>query len=163
MRSRLFFCLFILPALLARADTGHAAGRRFTLQDDIEMAQIIEPKNDGNAPLKYSPDGRYVAVVTERSTFESNAPQDTILVFEVERIQQYLRAGRSERLEPIRLASMSGYKDGPHHQQSAVARRFQRHRLRCAYPEWLATTIRGRSAVAPRDGADTRGPECHCL
>jgi hypothetical protein len=64
--------------------------------------------------IKYSPDGRSLAVVTERGRLDLNAPEDTIWVFRIadeQRFVQHPDTGNAPIALP--LAQMATDKDGP--------------------------------------------------
>jgi dipeptidyl aminopeptidase/acylaminoacyl peptidase len=89
--------------------TGGAGARPFTPTDDVGLA-LFEFAGQG-APggvIKYSPDGRYLAVVTERGRLSLHAPEDTIWVFRIEDVRRFLRqpdTGRPAGLPLVRLAT----------------------------------------------------------
>src|SRR6266699_1918701 len=109
-RSTGFFLLSVATLLCS---SGFA--RSFTPKDDVGIA-LFEYAGRG-APggvIKYSPDGRYFAVVTERGRLDLNAPEDTIWVFRVEEVQRFVQhpeAGKAPTALP--LAQLATDKDGP--------------------------------------------------
>src|SRR2546430_14645075 len=80
--------------LLSLCAFGQAPAKRsFAASDDIGLT-LFEYAGQG-APggvIKYSPDARYFAVVTERGRLDLNAPEDSIWVF---RTADVLRLGNS--------------------------------------------------------------------
>src|SRR6266853_6201498 len=82
-----------------------AFGRPFTAADDVGLA-LFEYAGQG-APggvIKYSPDGRYLAVVTERGRLDLNAPEDTIWLFriaDVQRFVQHPERGNAPPAQPL--------------------------------------------------------------
>src|ERR1700687_5215134 len=74
------------------ADDTPADPRPFTAADDVGMA-LFEYAGMGTpgGVIKYSPDGRYFAVVTERGRLDLNAPEDTIWVFRIEDVQRFVQ------------------------------------------------------------------------
>src|SRR5256885_585315 len=61
------------------------APRPFTPKDDVGLALFeYAGRAVRGGVIKYSPDGRYLAVVTERGRLDLNAPEDTIWVFRLE-------------------------------------------------------------------------------
>ena len=89
--------------------------RPFTAKDDVGLA-LFEFAGRG-APggvVKYSPDGRYFAVVTERGRLDLNAPEDTIWVFRIEDVQRFVQhpEGGSPPT-PLALVQVASDKDGP--------------------------------------------------
>src|SRR5467141_3947293 len=109
-RSTAFFLLAIATLLCSSA-----FGRSFTPKDDVGIA-LFEYAGHG-APggvIKYSPDGRYFAVVTERGRLDLNAPEDTIWVFRIEEVQRFVQhpeAGKAPTA--LSLAQLATDKDGP--------------------------------------------------
>src|SRR5437660_8774151 len=86
-RSTAFFLLS-----LATLVCSFAFARSFTPKDDVGLA-LFEYAGRG-APggvIKYSPDGRYFAVVTERGRLDLNAPEDTIWVFRIEDVRRLVQ------------------------------------------------------------------------
>jgi hypothetical protein len=78
----IILCLGILVALAANC---RAANKRsFTVTDDIELAHFIDPFQTGlRSPVKFSPDGRHLSVVTERGVLKNNNIEDTVWLFSV--------------------------------------------------------------------------------
>jgi hypothetical protein len=72
------------------------AKRSFTVRDDIEMVEFVDSFQTAlRSPIKYSPDGRYFAVVTERGLVEKNIVEDTIWVFSTSEITAALAGSSS--------------------------------------------------------------------
>ena len=92
-----------------------ACGRPFTAADDVGLV-LFEYAGQG-APggvIKYSPDGRYFAVVTERGRLDLNAPEDTIWLFRIEDVRRFVqRPEAGKPPAPLRLAQLAADKDGP--------------------------------------------------
>ena len=117
MKSQLatkFAVLFLLSITTILCSS--AFGQRpFTAEDDIGLA-LFEYGSRG-APggvIKYSPNGRYFAVVTERGRLDMNAPEDTIWVFRVEDVQHFVQHPEQDNPPiPFPLAQMATDKDGP--------------------------------------------------
>lgn len=91
------------------------AQRPFTAKDDVELA-LFEYAGIG-APggvIKYSPDARYFAIVTERGRLDLNAPEDTIWLFRTEDVQRFVHHPQQvEAPKPLSLVRMADAKDGP--------------------------------------------------
>lgn len=109
-----FTALFLLP--IATVLSSSASGQRpFTAKDDVGLA-LFEYAGRG-APggvIKYSPDGRYLAVVTERGRLDLNAPEDTVWVFRIEDVQRFVQhPEQGNPPTPLPLAQMASNKDGP--------------------------------------------------
>jgi dipeptidyl aminopeptidase/acylaminoacyl peptidase len=104
--------LFPIASLLPCCAFGQ---RRFTPKDDVGLA-LFEYAGIG-APggvIKYSPDGHYFAVVTERGRLDLNAPEDTIWLFSIEDVERFVQ--HPEQGSPptaLPLAQVVTNKDGP--------------------------------------------------
>src|SRR6266480_4749519 len=110
-----FTTFFIFSTATVLCSAAFSASKPFTPKDDVGLA-LFEYAGLG-APggvIKYSPDGRYFAVVTERGRLDLNAPEDTIWVFRVEEVQRFVQhpeAGKAPAALP--LAQIATDKDGP--------------------------------------------------
>jgi dipeptidyl aminopeptidase/acylaminoacyl peptidase len=109
-----FSAVFVL--VIATLLSSSAFGQRpFTAKDDVGLA-LFEYAGRG-APggvIKFSPDGQYFAVVTERGRLDLNAPEDTIWVFRIEDVQRFVQ--HPEQGNPptaLPLAQMATDRDGP--------------------------------------------------
>src|SRR6266576_5769081 len=88
MCLRVWFLAAALLFVLATFEcTSAFAQRPFTAKDDVGMA-LFEYASGGS--IRYSPDARYFAVVTERGRLDLNAPEDTIWVFRTEEVQRFV-------------------------------------------------------------------------
>jgi dipeptidyl aminopeptidase/acylaminoacyl peptidase len=110
------FCagFLLLPIAAVLCSSAGGATQPFTPQDDVGLA-LFEYAGRG-APggvIKYSPDGRYLAVVTERGRLDLNAPEDTIWVFRIEDVQRFVRHPELGNAAALPLVQMSTDKDGP--------------------------------------------------
>jgi len=106
--------LVFMISALAFASSGFAQ-RPFTAKDDVGLA-LFEYAGIG-APggvIKYSPDARYFAVVTERGRLDLNAPEDTIWLFRTEDVLRFVRHPQLPGAPtPLRLVQMADDRDGP--------------------------------------------------
>jgi len=88
---------------------------QFTPKDDVGLA-LFEYAGMG-APggvIKYSPDGNYFALVTERGRLDLNAPEDTIWVFRIEDVQRCVQhPEQGNPSPPVPLVQVATDKDGP--------------------------------------------------
>jgi dipeptidyl aminopeptidase/acylaminoacyl peptidase len=105
-------CVFIVPFC---AFGQSPAKRSFGPADDVELSLFhYAGKHVNGGVIKFSPDGRYFAVVTERGRLDKDAPEDTIWVFRTEEIQRFLqRSGDGTGPSPLPLVQISTEKDGP--------------------------------------------------
>src|SRR6266480_1204957 len=114
-RSSAFFLLSIVVFPYISAAAEPSGLRPFTAADDVGMA-LFEYAGQG-APggvIKYSPDGRYFAVVTERGRLDLNAPEDTIWVFRIEEVQRFVQHPEGGKAPTaLSLAQIATDKDGP--------------------------------------------------
>ena len=96
--------------------SSRALGQRpFTPKDDIGLALfeyggIAVP----GGVIKYSPDAKHFAAVTERGRLDLNAPEDTIWIFRTDDVQRFmLHPEKDDPPVPLRLVQMVSEKDGP--------------------------------------------------
>src|SRR5260370_15414994 len=105
-------CLLCVVILCCPSAFGQ---RPFTAKDDVGLA-LFEYAGRG-APggvIKYSPDGHYFAVVTERGRLDLNAPEDTIWLFRIEDVRRLVQhPDGAAAAAPVALAQMATDKDGP--------------------------------------------------
>lgn len=113
MRSQLLLrCVVVSVFLGSLCTPSYSLARRpFVPEDDIALS--LFEYGFWPARIKYSPDTKYLAVVTERGRLDLNAPEDTIWVFRIADVQRYMQHPQGIPPIPIRLARMASYKDGP--------------------------------------------------
>jgi dipeptidyl aminopeptidase/acylaminoacyl peptidase len=115
--SRRALGVAILIWVMALRIAGQTVPKRpFTIADDIGLAQFQyagEGVASGGPIIKFSPDGRVFAVVTERGALEQNAPEDTIWIFRSTDVEKYLRGPGAATPAAVPLVRMAGDKDGP--------------------------------------------------
>jgi hypothetical protein len=86
------------------------ATRNFSLADDIEMSRIKSPTD----PAVLSPDGRYLAVITERGLLDRNVVEDSIWIWNTNEVRRFINdTKQAEPPLPIRLVKMATSKKGP--------------------------------------------------
>ena len=164
MKSQLamrFGALFLLP--IATLLSSSAFGQRpFTAKDDVGLA-LFEYAGRG-APggvIKYSPDGQYFAVVTERGRLDLNAPEDTIWVFRIEDVQRFVQhPEQGNQPTALPLAQMANDKDGPLIEQvrwladsSGVAFTAVKKSSRCKFHQLFVADVRTHAVktLTPED------------
>ena len=83
--------------------------RSFSVRDDIEMVHFVDPFQTGlRSPIKYSPDGRYFAVVTEHGLLEENTIEDSLWVFSTsDTLATLTKAAGTLRSTPVPLTKAS--------------------------------------------------------
>jgi hypothetical protein len=68
----------------------------------------------GGEVLKFSPDQRYFAVVSERGNLETNRPEDVLWLFRVADIEKFMsHLGQGKAPSPVRLLTVSPDVKGP--------------------------------------------------
>ena len=110
-KSATLFFLSIVTALYS-----FAAGQRpFTAEDDVALALFeYGSRAAPGGVIKYSPNGQYFAVLTERGRLDMNAPEDTIWVFRVEDVQRFVEHPEQGNVPiPFPLAQTATDQDGP--------------------------------------------------
>src|SRR5260370_21708794 len=108
--------LAILVSLMSLCTFGQPSPKRlFTAADDVGLTLFdYAGRRPPGGVIKFSPDGRYFAVVTEQGRLELNAPEDAIWIFRTEEVQTFVRRpGQPAALSPLRLVRMATDKDGP--------------------------------------------------
>lgn len=92
----------IAAAMLVPGVRVSAGERLYTVEDDIRLTQFITPFIGENLStvVRWSPDGRYLATVTERSLIADGVVEDTLWVFPASAIKQLLKAGTAADTSP---------------------------------------------------------------
>jgi dipeptidyl aminopeptidase/acylaminoacyl peptidase len=111
--------------------------------------------------IKYSPDGRYFAVVTERGRPELNAPEDTIWVFRTEEVRRFVARPKPDSApSALPLVTLATDKDGPQIEgvrwlpdSSAIAFTGMTKSSRCRFHQLFVVDVRthARTALTPED------------
>jgi len=81
-------CLLAAPPLV-NSQTG---SRRFSVRDDIEVVHFEDPPGSAPGTVKFSPDYRYFAVITERGILDRDVVEDSLWTFRTEDIVRLLRS-----------------------------------------------------------------------
>jgi len=161
MMARGNLLLIGLVSSVALATGADAAARPFTPADDVGMA-LFEYAGQG-APggvIKPSPDGRYIAVVTERGRLDLNAPEDTIWVFRTADVQRFVQHPETGRPTGLPLAQVATDRDGPliEHvrwlpDSSGLAFTAMKKSARCKFHQLFVADIAARAvkALTPED------------
>jgi len=107
--------LSLLPTVILLCSAAFGASRPFTAADDVGLA-LFEYAGQG-APggvIKYSPDGRFFAVITERGRLDLNAPEDTLWLFSTAQVERFVQHPDGALAPaPVALAQLSTDKNGP--------------------------------------------------
>ena len=100
--------------LLAGVGAYSAAGKAFTVAEEIGLAHFGDPYTGEAEAVQFSPDGHYVAALTERGRIDLNRPEDTMRIYRVQDVRSFLRRpSDSETLAPFWTFNRSTDKDGP--------------------------------------------------
>jgi len=100
--------LFVVPSCPAQQE------RMFTVTDEIGVAHFGDPYYGTADPLLFSPDGKYLAVDTERGLVALNRPEDTLRFYRTADIGAFLkRFGESEEPRPLWVLTRSTDNEGP--------------------------------------------------
>jgi hypothetical protein len=85
---RIFRCLVLSLAAINGSSIASAgqAKRPFTVADDIAVTQF----DIGSDPLRFSPDGKYFVVWSERGRLDLNSVEDSLRFYRTEDIQAFL-------------------------------------------------------------------------
>jgi len=77
-----------------------AAGTPFTVADDIGVSHFLDPYAGENSAqsVQFSPDGSYLAAITERGRLDLNRPADTLHIYRTKDLLSFLR--RSGVVQP---------------------------------------------------------------
>src|SRR5205807_3816035 len=93
-RCKIRFMIVLSALCLIQPAFCQSSKRPFTPTDDVGLTQFnwyngseIDPARD----IKYSPDHRYFAVVTEKGRLDLNTPEDTIWLFRTKDVENLIQ------------------------------------------------------------------------
>lgn len=108
-----------IPLIVVLAYTGGAglalalaqqSLRPFSVVDDIELTQF----GDAYDAVRFSPNGKYFAVYTERGRLDINRPEDSLRFYSSESVEDFLeRSDQSEIPRPLWVVTLSTSAEGP--------------------------------------------------
>ena len=81
--------------------------RPFTVADDIAMT-FFNLQGGSDPDIHFSPDGKYVAVWTERGIVQENCVEDSLRFYRTQDIQTFLKNGGAEPPKPEWVATLRG-------------------------------------------------------
>ena len=89
--------------------------RPFTVLDDIALAHFGDPYTAKVEPFTWSPDARYVVVVTERGRIDLNRPESSLYVYARRDIREYTSNATASERPPSAVwkFSRATYRNGP--------------------------------------------------
>jgi hypothetical protein len=101
----------LMLGIVMRSRPCDAAKRRFTVADDISLVGFGV---DGSTPFAFSPDRRYVEVLTERGRLDLNQMESTLRIFRTNDLRQFSLDPNSNLVPfPVWEITKSTYKDAP--------------------------------------------------
>ena len=108
----MFLMMFCLAVQLCDVSSAQQTRRPLTIADEIELALFI-PDIEGPNP-RFSPDGKYFAVYSERGRLDSNLPEDSLRFYHSADVENFLKhSDKSQLLPPVWDIHLSTDKDGP--------------------------------------------------
>ena len=112
--SRLILLCLVLPALWSERAQGQQ--KAFSVKDDIAMARFSELSEEENVSTQecnlYSPDRRYVAVVTTKGLLATDEIQSSISVFDLRDVERFLQSASVPQPRPRVVATVTAIPDG---------------------------------------------------
>lgn len=103
--------LIWLSCLIGTVGTGAATEkptRRFTVAEEIGLALFNDP-NGGPAEVRFSPDGNYIAVWSERGRLDVNRVDDSLQFYRSEDVENFVRRPHgSQSPSPLWVLTCSG-------------------------------------------------------
>ncbi len=107
VRALACFTLFVVGLTLPQELRANQSG--FSVTDSIEMSRFNTPGGRGSSDgAEYSPDGRFVVVVTSRGVIASNRIESKISLFESNDLRQFVKSELIVAPKPRVLATLDG-------------------------------------------------------
>src|SRR5208282_1165635 len=104
-----FLCVSYMDPTIASAQK---AKRPFTVADEIGLTLFGTP-HGGEPQVRFSPDGQYVAVWSERGRLDLNCVEDSLRFYRSSDIESFLKYPEGvQPLSPVWELSRSSYKEG---------------------------------------------------
>ena len=101
----------LLSSTSAQLVVAQEAKRPFTVADDIEMSLLL-PQADGST-VRFSPDGNYFAVYSERGRIDVNKVEDSLRFYRSQDVENFLGHPNESRLPLPAWVVNRTYKKGP--------------------------------------------------
>ena len=84
----------------------------FTVRDDIQLIRF--PQTIEGLPVRFSPDGHYFLITSERGRLDLNRPESSIRIYRTRDTHQFLvHPETAVQLPPVWTITKSTYKNGP--------------------------------------------------
>lgn len=104
----------LLTLVLAAVNVQSAAGTPFTVAEEIGLAHFGDPNGGEAEALQFSPDAQYFAALTERGRIDLDRPEDTLRIYRVQDVLDFLRRAKdSQPPSPLWAFNRSTDKNGP--------------------------------------------------
>jgi len=90
------------------------AKRRLTVADEIGLTQFNDPDGGPMEAVRFSPDGNYFAVWTERGRLDLNKVEDSLRFYRSQDVRDFLEhSEESKPPSPLWVVNLSTYREGP--------------------------------------------------
>ncbi len=113
--SRLILICLVLVAPLSR-QTRCQQRKSFSVKDDIAMVRFNDPPEEENASTQdsdlYSPDRKYVAIVTTKGLLATDQVQTSIIVFDLQAVKRFLQSTSHPKPGPRVIATVTAIPEG---------------------------------------------------
>jgi hypothetical protein len=114
MSKPLILTVYITMIVCFGLSFSSAAGRHFTVNDDIEFTYFEESPFENAGAIVFAPDGRYFSVQTTRGVLRTNRCESSIRIYRTADILAFLRKSSSlKEPNPFWVVAKLSYKDGP--------------------------------------------------
>jgi dipeptidyl aminopeptidase/acylaminoacyl peptidase len=108
--SRLIL-LYLFPAAFFSGHAPCQQQKAFSVKDDIAMVRFNDPIEEANTSTQdcdlYSPDRRYVAIVTTKGLLATDQIQSSISVFDLRAVESFLQSSSHLRPQPRVVATLT--------------------------------------------------------
>lgn len=112
MCSALVLALALVLAFMSEA-ARTAAMRQFSVADEIGLRSFDDLGSLGS-PIIVSPDGRFVAIVSERGLVDRNRVEDGLRIYDMAKLREFVLDRRQSRApDPVLDLHESTYEEGP--------------------------------------------------
>jgi len=115
-RQRKVLTVFVFGFLCLNGavSTAQQAKKPFTVSDDIGLAEFGDPFMWQAKAVRFSPDGNYFAVDTERGRLDVNRPEDSLRFYRTKDAKTFLdHSGELPFPSPVWTFSLSTDREGP--------------------------------------------------
>jgi dipeptidyl aminopeptidase/acylaminoacyl peptidase len=97
-----------LALLIFAAVSTSAIGKAFTVADDIALTYLADPYGRRGAEVRFSPDGNYFAVWSERGRLDLNCVEDSLRFYRRQDAEVFMnRSDTSQSVKPVWIVKRS--------------------------------------------------------